>query len=521
MQDGPSRKIIPKSMLKSASDATLTNLRSTMLKSAALMSFFNEYDKDFLVEVVAEKVARELPKEEEKVASENTNDIHFIAKDSSGYFYNGEEVTAKVAGDLLSTFGVANDTRAELMLDGGILCVDDRSVTKLSSLTYISSPRIGKYDADVNSESAYVGTVVDGHNVPHRVVAIKIHSYNCESDSPRNIGPNTAKFVSHFGNSVWLIVGKNFYALQPDFNLIDYTPISRESAKAAFTPAIPAIGLTGISANYGSDFSMPFNIVGIRKEFGAYQLYDSMGECHKIEGSESAFYPLPDNRIELPSGDGNSFVPQTGENYTVATDAYGHFVLKDRELSYVNFIYRLMHDIGLDLHESTEIADSAKMHGKLKFAATKGEAKPKPSKEQVAAEKEQANLSTQQAQQGQVTGQQGFEQQQQQQQQQQLMQQTSMQAVNFDDMQDVAKMSDPTLMDAYLSGKLADVNVLGREEMMRVSDNLLNAIKSVAKLLFLIRQGKVDYINETDTAMALSKMGDVIKSVGLSVNQVS
>jgi hypothetical protein len=510
--DGPARRIIPKNLLKSASDATLVNLRETMLKSAALMTFFNEYDKDFLVEVVAEKIARVLPMAMLKEASIEP-DVQFVSKDSNGYFYNGEEITAKVAGELLSKFGLDMEKRAEFMLDGGIVCIDERPVSKLANVVGLASPSV--HD-DAASESAYVGTVVDGYNVPHQVVAVRI---NDTQDDPTAFKPhvNTDHFKSEYGANTWLIVGKHFYAVQPDFNLVDYTPLTPESAKAAFKPLIPAIGLHGTAYEYG--FSTPFTIAGVRKEFNVYHLFDIMGKEHTLSG-DSAFYELPDKRVTLPTGDGMSFVPQYGENYTVATDGYGHFVLKDRELSYTNCIFRLMTDIGMSLGEAKDFADQAKEFGKVKFAADKKKEAP-PTKEQKGAEKEQNKLMQQEAQQGQVTSQQSFEQQQQQQAQQQMMMQTSMQAVSFDDMQDVAKMSDPTLMDAYLSGKLADINVMGREDMMRVSDNLLNAIKSVSKLLFLIRQGKVDYINETDTAMALSKMGDIIRSIGLSVNQVS
>lgn len=92
--------------------------------------------------------------------------------------------------------------------------------------------------------------------------------------------------------------------------------------------------------------------------------------------------------------------------------------------------------------------------------------------------------------------------------------------VQAEDLEDIAKINDPTLMDAYLSGKLTDVNTAGREQMMQASDAIVNGIKAVGKVLFLIRLGKVDYIKEEDAQMALNKLSDVARSIGVASSQL-
>lgn len=86
--------------------------------------------------------------------------------------------------------------------------------------------------------------------------------------------------------------------------------------------------------------------------------------------------------------------------------------------------------------------------------------------------------------------------------------------MNFDDIEDIAKVNDPSLMSAYLSGKLVDVNIAGKEQLMQIADDLMEAIKSLGKLLFLIRMGSISNVSEEDAQMALNKMSDVAKAIG-------
>jgi hypothetical protein len=86
--------------------------------------------------------------------------------------------------------------------------------------------------------------------------------------------------------------------------------------------------------------------------------------------------------------------------------------------------------------------------------------------------------------------------------------------VQFEDIEDIAKINNPSLMSAYLTGKLVDVNMAGKEQIMQISDDILEAVKSLGKLLFLIRMGSITTVNEADAQMALNKMTDVAKSVG-------
>jgi hypothetical protein len=76
-------------------------------------------------------------------------------------------------------------------------------------------------------------------------------------------------------------------------------------------------------------------------------------------------------------------------------------------------------------------------------------------------------------------------------------------------------------MDTYLSANLTDVNVAGREEVMQISDDVVEAVKSLSKLLFRIRLGQIDYVKEGDVQTALNKMSEVASALGLSSTQIN
>ena len=92
---------------------------------------------------------------------------------------------------------------------------------------------------------------------------------------------------------------------------------------------------------------------------------------------------------------------------------------------------------------------------------------------------------------------------------------------DFDSLQDIAKVNDPQLMDTYLSANLTDVNVAGREEIMQISDDVVEAVKSLGKLLFRIRLGQIDYVKEGDVQTAFNKMSEVANALGLSSTQIN
>lgn len=522
--DGPAKRVIPKHLLKSASAETVKALKETVMKSASLMSFFNEHDQDFLVSLVTYDMADKVAAEDVQEPTTESPALHFIAKDDAGYFYNGEPITAKLAGELMAQFCVPQEKRAEILLDGGIVCVDERK--DLSTIVAMTNDDTQDKTAAVHDANILYGTAVDANGVPHLGVMVRVHDSCASQPFETRPKPNTIEGLEPSSN--WLFVTPTLYAYQHDIKLLDAVPVDADVVAKVLQPIVPYIGAT-ITIKGGESFCAPFTVAQMVKSFQEYRLRSTMGEEHFVN-SNNVCYLLPDNFVRLPSTDMELFMDRPGENYTVVSDGQGRYHFGGREFSYTNTVYRLMHDIDLSLEDTRGVMHNVLTNGstKLKTAASpkkqdksKAKVTEKATKEQQSAEKEQFKLQEQQAKQQQVQGNQQFQEQQRMFEQQQLLQQNSMAPVSFDDMQDVAKLNDPTMMDAYLSGKLTDVNVMGREQMMHISDNLVNAIKSVAKLLYLIRQGKIDYINEEDTSMALSKMGDVIKSVGVSTTQVT
>lgn len=56
---------------------------------------------------------------------------------------------------------------------------------------------------------------------------------------------------------------------------------------------------------------------------------------------------------------------------------------------------------------------------------------------------------------------------------------------------------------------------------MRASDSILNAISHLSQLLFLVRQGSLDYLSESDLQVAMNKMTDVADRLGINNVQVA
>ena len=93
--------------------------------------------------------------------------------------------------------------------------------------------------------------------------------------------------------------------------------------------------------------------------------------------------------------------------------------------------------------------------------------------------------------------------------------------VSSKDLENIIQVNDPQVMDAYLTGNLALSNLSGQETLMKASDSILNAISHLSQLLFLVRQGSLDYLSESDLQVAMNKMTDVADRLGINNVQVA
>lgn len=92
--------------------------------------------------------------------------------------------------------------------------------------------------------------------------------------------------------------------------------------------------------------------------------------------------------------------------------------------------------------------------------------------------------------------------------------------VSSKDMENIVQINSPQVMDAYLMSNVASDNLANRETIMRTSDSVLRALEHLSQLLFLIRQGNMDFVSENDVQVAIAKLADVAQSLGISNSQV-
>ena len=92
--------------------------------------------------------------------------------------------------------------------------------------------------------------------------------------------------------------------------------------------------------------------------------------------------------------------------------------------------------------------------------------------------------------------------------------------VSSKDMENIVQINSPQVMDAYLMSNVASDNLANIETLMRTSDSVLRALEHLSQLLFLIRQGNLDFVSENDVQVAVAKLSDVAQSLGISNSQV-
>lgn len=103
----------------------------------------------------------------------------------------------------------------------------------------------------------------------------------------------------------------------------------------------------------------------------------------------------------------------------------------------------------------------------------------------------------------------------------QAAQGSMVQPISSKDLETLVQVNSPKAMDAYMLGNLAQSNNLtSREQIMRTSDSVLEAIGNLSQMLFLVRNGSTQFVSENDIQSALSKLSDVAQAIGISNSQV-
>lgn len=470
--------------LKMASFEQKSSLRSAIEKSAALLTFFNEHRPDILHDLYTAKPDTIKTAAEPKV--DNMPKLHFLSNEDGKYSFNGEAITTKEAAAFMDAVNTDIEARTSL-LKGGHICLDYRD--KTSSVRFaLSDVVVDKYPGE---SKASVATVMDLYGEEHRGILYRLETHD-----------------KYSVNYMHLFICDTFHSIQNDIHVITSVPISLAEVMEASQHVAPQIGNFGVVISEHK-ITMPFVVCGV-EGFGVLATIKAL--THEIVhddytiGGDRFFYEVPVENRSLVRNAQAAMQAFPGQNFTIGLDGDGGIVVSGKSDSYINSVYSMMDKMAMSYEDAILVANKVVTEGKAVFKVaakednkskdTKSKDKPKTDTK-PAAKKEPA----QQAAPAQP-------------------QMPPIQPVTSQDLEDVAKVNDPNLMDAYLTGKLTDVNTAGREAMLQASDNILNALKSLGKLLYLIRMGKIDYVKEEDAQLAMNKLSDVARSIGISPSQV-
>ena len=507
-----------------ASYDTKVALRSEIEKSAKLLTFFNDKMPEMLEVLYSAK-----PDEAVKVASaeEELPELIYMYKTENGYKCNGESVSIKTASAFMDIVELTDVDKFDVM-SGKDVYVDTREKTASIVLdSFVKDlPIEPNYTDPTEDTSIGIATVISVSGEILKGLLYRTYNNNVKTG---------LKDSSRSSSYRHIFICDKGYAVQEDVFVIDIVPVELKHVIEASVPTAPEVGKFGTVM---SDFrvSVPFNICAV-ESYGTTTIlrsasYDMTTEEFELN-DRCKFYDVVDNRISLATNNSDAFQSVEGQNVTVALNGEGKIVVASQVYDYNDAVYTLMKDYSLDYTDATNVSDTALSSGRVSFkiaaekdkkdtakkdTAKKPSSSGKEKEEPTKGEKAQDELQAQQAQSEMDSA--NEQTQQAQANQQFFANQGQMKPVSQQDLNDIASMNDPSLMDAYITGKLTDVNTAGREQIMQASDAIINAIKAVGKILFLTRLGKIEYVKEDDAQLALNKLSDVAKSIGVASSQL-
>ena len=489
MQDGPGQRIEfyntvqPQSTAaKIASEAPYDvkmHLRGVIEKSAKLLSFFHDAMPDMLT--VLYTAEPDVVKEASTVEAVEEPDIMFISKRNDAYYINGKEVTTKVAAECMEKAGLTSEQRLKLVNESSF-CLDKRE--KVASIVIEQNVPVAKeeYSSCIAEVVGLDGTIYKG---------LLIDSYEFKPSAVQNVNER----LSNGSGKTYVFICNDGYAVQPDVYTISRVPIDLQHVIEVSTPAAPEVGMFGTIMS-PSNVSAPFGVCAVER-FGKSVKISKvstymLGDSEMYLNDTDRFYEVKDNRLDLVTNPRDAMLTVEGENVTVGLDGEGKLVFASCAYDQDNGIYALMDTYDISYPAARAVAETTQQTGRTLFKVAKAD---KKEARKAAPQKQQDQNSVGAPQQAPAP-------------------------VTQEELDDVASINDPSLMDAYITGKLTDINTAGREQIMQASDSVMRAIKTLGKILFLVRVGKIDYVKEDDAQLALNKLSDVAKSLGVASVQV-
>lgn len=556
---GPSKKIKhikTVDAVKYASVETAKQWLAEIDKVASVANWFAEKMPETLVAIYNR--ANEV-EEQVKEASIEAPELMMFWSENGKFFANGEEMSSEDIGALCKFAGVSAEDRVGLM-NGKPIVVDNREKTARIHIPYEQDvTSISLNDEDIFSDSrphadiaspaiAVTDAYLRTGEVKRGIIftrAGRNSQWGRDAWSPMNGKPST--FVPEVDENkarehLELFVCNEGYGVNDSIKTSVRTPVEGKVIVENSDPVDPAVGMMCLVMSLNGYFSYMGRIMNVRR-YGQLRLvtiYDIVDHKeHEVKFDNLMFIEIPDvNLSVVRPEEKSSIVTGSGINCIVRKGDDGRIILDGESHSLVNCPFALMNKYAAAYDDAKAIVDIANDYGMCAFEvmteeavktaafndnpdATKknrkgtkaGSDDENPTQQSDAPQLQQMTPEAQMSVgQSALSGAPGAG---------QAGHSSMVQPISSKDLETLVQVNSPKAMDAYMLGNLAQSNNLtSREQIVRTSDSVLDAIGNLSQMLFLVRNGSTQYVSENDIQSALSKLSDVAQAIGISNSQV-
>ena len=556
---GPSKKIKhikTVDAVKYASVETAKQWLAEIDKVASVANWFAEKMPETLVAIYDR--ANEV-EEQVKEASIEAPELMMFWSENGKFFANGEEMSSEDIGALCKFAGVSAEDRVGLM-NGKPIVVDNREKTARIHIPYEQDvTSISLNDEDIFSDSrpradiaspaiAVTDAYLRTGEVKRGIIftrAGRNSQWGRDAWSPMNGKPST--FVPEVDENkarenLELFVCNEGYGVNDSIKTSVRTPVEGKVIVENSDPVDPAVGMMCLVMSLDGYFTHIGRIMNVRR-YGQLRLvtiYDIVEHKeHEVKFDNLIFIEIPDvNLAVVRPEEKSSIVTGSGINCIVRKGDDGRIILDGESHSLVNCPFALMNKYAAAYDDAKAIVDIANDYGMCAFEvmteeavktaafndnpdATKknrkgtkaGSDDENPTQQSDAPQLQQMTPEAQMSVgQSALSGAPGAG---------QAGHSSMVQPISSKDLETLVQVNSPKAMDAYMLGNLAQSNNLtSREQIVRTSDSVLDAIGNLSQMLFLVRNGSTQYVSENDIQSALSKLSDVAQAIGISNSQV-
>lgn len=556
---GPSKKIKhikTVDAVKYASVETAKQWLAEIDKVASVANWFAEKMPETLVAIYNR--ANEV-EEQVKEASIEAPELMMFWSENGKFFANGEEMSSEDIGALCKFAGVSAEDRVGLM-NGKPIVVDNREKTARIHIPYEQDvTSISLNDEDIFSDSrpradiaspaiAVTDAYLRTGEVKRGIIftrAGRNSQWGRDAWSPMNGKPST--YVPEVDENkarenLELFVCNEGYGINDSIKTSVRTPVEGKVIVENSDPVDPAVGMMCLVMSLDGYFTHIGRIMNVRR-YGQLRLvtiYDIVEHKeHEVKFDNLMFIEIPDvNLSVVRPEEKSSIVTGSGINCIVRKGDDGRIILDGESHSLVNCPFALMNKYAAAYDDAKAIVDIANDYGMCAFEvmteeavktaafndnpdATKknrkgtkaGSDDENPTQQSDAPQLQQMTPEAQMSVgQSALSGAPGAG---------QAGHSSMVQPISSKDLETLVQVNSPKAMDAYMLGNLAQSNNLtSREQIVRTSDSVLDAIGNLSQMLFLVRNGSTQYVSENDIQSALSKLSDVAQAIGISNSQV-